>query len=269
MIKKIISLLSHSSAQTLIAIIALIFSVLGFILVRPIEKLEYSVLEVNDFLQVSESGPEKLEMKFKNQSVKKLSYTIVQISNRTGKNYSNVELDIVLQPDSSGKIPMLVSLPNTTGPTGYSDSSIILKSQSHGKFTFNIPTINTSDYSNEFTKFFKVSFIVMGEKSARVEVKMVPKPGLEMSKFDLGHFASILGRNLIVCTISLYLATIIVACWIVIYLRRKNEILAKEKLRQLSQGNNASLNLDPTQIPEIVEIVLNRKSKKDIITKSK
>jgi hypothetical protein len=247
---------------------------LGFISPRPspIGKLEYISSSLNNLIQVSESRSDKFEprfnkfeMRFKGKLINELSQTDIQILNRTGKNYKNIQLTFELKPDFAGKVPILVSLPSIVGPRGYDSSLIKLQPiKSQGKFTYIIPAINTSDgILDGFNKYFKVSFITIGKTAPEV-TPMIAEEGLDITKYD---------TNLLMFDLIKYLIIGFLIILFVIYLvnffvneRIKNRLIriGINKLNKLSQGENASLKLDSGQIPMIVETILNIKWKRNV-----
>jgi hypothetical protein len=248
---------------------------LGFITPRPspIGKLEYVSSSLNGLIQVLESKSDKFEprfnkfeMRFKGKSINELSQTDIQIFNRTGKNYKNIQLTFELKPDLAGKVPILVSLPSIVGPKGYDSSLIKLQPiKSQGRFTYIIPAINTSDnILDEFNKYFKISFIAIGNKAPEVMQPMIVEEGLEITKYD----TNLLKFKLVQYSIVVLLIYFLVASLASFFIdkRNKNRLIQSgvDKLNKLSQGENASLKLDPEQIPMIVETIINIKWKRNI-----
>lgn len=227
----------------------------------PIKKLEYLSQSSNDY--ILSSNADKLDMKFNGKTINQLSKTDVQIFNRTGENYGDVELTFELQPDSSGKIPTLVNSPNLIGPDDYDNSKIQLKSKSYGKFTYFIHTINaSSSWNDELYKYFKVSFVVIGKTAPMVKPKMAEK-GLDITKYDTNPLTFTLFRNYLFGIVGFFIFHILISIFLKKRAEKRLVDQAVDKLRELSQGENASLRLEPTQIPDIVEIVLNPKRKND------
>lgn len=229
----------------------------------PIKKLEFMLSNSNDFIQSLSSNADRLKMKYEGKTISQISQTDVQIFNRTGESHTDVELTFELQPDSSGKIPTLVNSPNLVGPGNYDNSKIQLEGKSNSKFTYKIHVVNTSaNWADEFNKYFKISFIVIGKTAPEVKIKMAEK-GLDIKKYDTNPLTFTLFNNFLYCTV---VCCIFYVLLVIFARKRANKRFADQavdKLRELSQGENASLHLDSTQIPAIVEIVLNPKMKKN------